>query len=184
MKYFGILIIFASVFLYSTFGHAQKDSFSLAVSIIEDFGAEEDDLLTNLEQSMKGTDKDYIKDRISSSKKEKADAVAGLKNTRWLESEPNRFSKKVFSIVNTYTNKQIEALKELSGRIKTENKKEITRIIERAVFVRDSSLKKLADMQKEEKVLRDRIRMKEKPVSGVDAPPIEEPFKERGILER
>lgn len=169
MKYFSISIVLASLFLFAAFGHAQKDSFSIAVSIIEDFSAEKEDLLVNLEQGIKDSDKDYINKEIFSSKKERIDAAVRLKNLRWLESEPNRFSKKVFNIVNTYTNKQIGTLKELSGRLTAENRKEIARIIERVVIVRDSSLKKLADAQKEERVMREKIRLKEKlpPVSDV-----------------
>lgn len=184
MQYVSVLIILSSLFLYPTIVYSQKDNFSLALKIIEDFGTEEDELLANLEQNVKDIDKGRLRDKVLSSKKEKANATAELKNLRWLESEPSRLAKRVFNIVNAYTNKQIEGIKELSYKLPQEEQKEIAKIVERTSYLRDSYLKKLADAQGEEKAFRERIYIQEKPVHGIDVPQIEEPHRDRGIWER
>lgn len=186
MKYIKIVMAVVGMFFYSIPLYAQQDSFTLAVTIVEDYGTEQDDLLAHLAQNTKEGEKDYVKNIISISKKEKEETVAKLKNIRWLEGSADRLSKRVFNIVNAYTNKHIEALKELSNKLKSENKKELDSIIERAVSVRDSSIAKLKDTQKQEKVLREQIpaKEKEKPVPVIDTPAVEEPAKSKGIWER
>lgn len=186
MNYLKIIMAVVGMFFYSMPLYAQQDSFTLAVSIVEDYGTEQDDLLTHLAGNAKEDEKDYVKNIIAASKKEKEDAVAKLKNTRWVEGSADRLSKRVFNIVNAYTSKHIEALKELSNKLKPENKKELDGIIERAISVKDSSIAKLKDTQKQEKALRGQIpqKEKEKPVPVIDTPAVEEPAKSKGIWER
>lgn len=185
MKCIKVIMVAAGI-LFCMPLYAQQDSFTLAVSIVEDYGTEQDDLLTHLAQNTKEGEKDYVKNIISTSKKEKEETIARLKNMRWIEGSADRLSKRIFNIVNVYTNKHIEVLKELSNKLKTENKKELDGIIERAVSARDSSIAKLKDTQKQEKALRGQIpvKEKEKPVPVIDTPAVEEPAKTKGIWER
>ncbi len=186
MKYIKIIMAVIGVFFYSTPLYAQQDSFVLALNIVEDYGTEQDDLLAHLAQNVKEGEKDYVKNIISTSKKEKEETIVKLKNIRWVEGEANRFAKRILNTVNLYTNKHIETLKGLADKLKSENKKELDGMIERAASVRDSSIAKLRDTQKHEKVLREQIpaKTKEKPVPVIDTPAVEEPTKSKGIWER
>jgi len=164
--------------------YAQMNSFTLALTIVEDYGNEQIELLANLEQNIKGEEKGRIENAITASKKEKENTISKLKNVRWLESEPDRLTKRVFTTVNAYTNRQIEILNELSARLKSENKKEINSIIERTSSLRDRSLSKLKEAQREERTLEKQIPSKEGPATVIDSSPVENPAKGRGLWER
>jgi hypothetical protein len=163
-----MFVRFLIILLLSTVSsaHAQDDSITSALNIVEEFHAEAKNQIKDL---WKNGGADAVSSLRKLSLESKERTVSDLKSLKWIEKPGTRRYKKIYDLVDSYTGFEIDSVGRLAARVSGVDRKRVAQVVKNLTALKKMKLDKLG----ESLAIETYERKKPQPVPVIDPSPFE-----------
>lgn len=163
-----MFIRFLIILLLCTVGsaHAQDDSITSALNIVEEFHAEAKDQLKGLRGNGAG---DAVSSLRKLSLENKQRTVSDLKSLKWIEKPGERRFKKIYDLVDSYTGFEIDSVGRLAKEVRGVDQRRLAQVVKDLTALKKMKLDKLG----ESLAIETYEKKKPQPVPVIDPSPFE-----------